>query len=239
MHTCAEGGSVVGKVAKQTVADATPTVNVVIIDDHEVVRCGLRQVVESSPHRLVGEAATAAKALAVCRQSRPDVVVLDVRLEDAKPGGAGASFELIGRIRQLLPHANVIVFSAFDHPGYVARAMAAGAHDFLVKGEPAEVIVDAIEGAAVGRTPRRATALRRVVGMMAHRSVVDDGDSPLTSRELQVLREIVAGLSNMEIAGQLSISVETVKEHVQNLLRKLAVNDRTQAAIWAIRQGLA
>lgn len=213
--------------------------NVVLIDDHEVVRCGLREVIGASPHRVVGEAATAAEGLALCRQRRPDVVVLDVRLEDTKPGGAGASFEVIGRIRQLLPHANVIVFSAFDHPGYVARAMAAGAHDFLVKGESSEAIVDAIEGAAVGRTPRRATALRRVVGMMANRSVVDDGDSPLTPRELQVLREIVAGLSNMEISGELSISVETVKEHVQNLLRKLAVNDRTQAAIWAIRQGRA
>lgn len=228
-----------GKVAKKAVADETPAVNVVIIDDHEVVRCGLRQVVEASPHRVVGEAATAADGLAICRQSRPDVVVLDVRLDDAKPGGAGGSFEVIGRIRQLLPHANVIVFSAFDHPGYVSRAMAAGAHDFLVKGEPAEVIIEAIEGAAVGRTPRRATALRRVVGMMANRSVVDDGDSPLTPRELQVLQEIVGGLSNLEISNELSISVETVKEHVQNLLRKLAVNDRTQAAIWAIRQGLA
>lgn len=228
-----------GEFAIKGRAEAAPPVNVVVIDDHEVVRCGLRQVIEASPHRIVGEAGTAADGLTLCRQARPDVVVLDVRLEDAKPGGAGTSFELIGRIRQVLPHANVIVFSAFDHPGYVAGAMAAGAHDFLVKGEPAEVILEAIEGAAVGRTPRRATALRRVVGMMANRTVVDDGDSPLTPREVQVLREIVNGLSNLEVSKELSISVETVKEHVQNLLRKLALNDRTQAAIWAIRQGLA
>lgn len=228
-----------GKVAKLPVVDPPTVVEVVVIDDHEVVRCGLRKMVESSPHRLVGEAATADEGLALCRQCHPNVVLLDVRLNDAKPGGARASFELIGRIRQVVPHANVVVLSAFDHPGYVARAMAAGAHDFLVKGESSAVIIDAIEGAAVGRTPRRATALRRVVGMMANRSVVDDGDSPLTTRELQVLREIVNGRSNLEIAGELSISVETVKEHVQNLLRKLAVNDRTQAAIWAIRQGLA
>ena len=90
-----------------------------------------------------------------------------------------------------------------------------------------------------GRPPERAAALRRTVGMMANRVMNDDGDSPLTPRESQVLTQIAHGLSNKEIAEVLAISVETVKEHVQNLLRKLAVNDRTQAAVWAIRQGLA
>lgn len=211
---------------------------VVVIDDHEVVRCGLREVIGGSSHQLVGEAATAGEGLQLCQSLAPHVVLLDIRFAEATAGTV-SSFELIAQIRATSPETRVVVFSAYDNPGYVSRAMAAGAHDYLLKGESAEVIIRAIESAAAGRPPERAAALRRTVGMMANRVMNDDGDSPLTPRESQVLAQIALGLSNKEIAEVLAISVETVKEHVQNLLRKLAVNDRTQAAVWAIRQGLA
>jgi len=214
-------------------------VRVVVIDDHEIVRHGLRQVFDDSLHEVVAEASTLADGLKLCRQHKPDVVLLDVRLESVAPGRAGGSFEVISQIRQLSPQTRVVVFSGYDHPSYIARAVAAGAHDYLLKGESTATIIDAVEGAACDRQPPRATSLRRVVGMMANRGPLDDDDSPLTSRESQVLRQIALGLSNKEIAETLAISVETVKEHVQNLLRKLAVNDRTQAAVWAIRQGIA
>ena len=218
--------------------DQSGPVRIVVIDDHEVVRCGLRSVVEDTPHRIVAEASTLEDGLRVCRTLQPDVVLLDIRVDAAMSGTAGGSFELIGQIRMVAPETRVVVLTAFENPGYVARAMAAGAHDYVLKGETSDGILGAIEDAAAGRPPVRATNLRRIVGMMAGRVASDDGDSPLTSRESQVLRQIALGLSNREIAETLAISVETVKEHVQNLLRKLALNDRTQAAVWAVRQGV-
>ena len=227
------------KQLTQESANVQQGCDVVVIDDHEIVRYGLREMLKDSPHRLVGEAATAEEGLAQCREHRPSVVMVDVRIGDSPTSGEGGTLELVSKIRQVARQARVVVFTAFDHPGYVAAALAAGAHDYLLKGEASEVILDAIAGAAAGLPPRRATSLRRVVGMMANRVDRADIDSPLTPRESQVLVEIASGLSNIEIAETLSISVETVKEHVQNLLRKLAVSDRTQAAVWAIRQGLA
>lgn len=211
-------------------------VGVVVIDDHELVRLGVQEILRGTAHTVVGEASNAADALAVCSSLAPRVVLLDIRFDQQ---ASGSSFELIGQIRQISPHTRVIVFSAYDHPGYVARAMASGAHDYLLKGASADEVIRAIEAAAAGQPSERASGLRRVVGMMANRAEVENGDCPLTPRETQVLKEIALGLSNKEIAEALSISVETVKEHVQNLLRKLAVNDRTQAAVWAIRQGIA
>jgi DNA-binding NarL/FixJ family response regulator len=207
-------------------SDSSQSVRVVVIDDHEVVRCGLRRVAEGASHHIVGEACTLEDGLQVCRTQKPDVVLLDIRVDrvDAMSSdAAGGSFELIGQIRVVSPETRVVVLTSFDNPGYVARAMAAGAHDYVLKGESAAGIIEAIEDAAAGRPPVRATNLRRIVG---------------TARESQVLRQIALGLSNREIAETLAISVETVKEHVQNLLRKLALNDRTQAAVWAVRQGV-
>jgi DNA-binding NarL/FixJ family response regulator len=211
-------------------------VDVLVVDDHEVVRRGLAVVFEQSQAKIVGEAATASEAIRLCRKLKPDVVLLDVRLEESRNGEAG-SFDLLQRIRSVSPGTKVVCFSAFDNPTYVARAVAGGAHDYLLKGESAEAILEAVEGAAAGRMPARAGSMRRVAGIMTNRRTIEQGDSPLTPRESQVLRQISLGLSNKEIAETLSISVETVKEHVQKLLRKLAVSDRTQAAVWAVRRG--
>ena len=92
--------------------------------------------------------------------------------------------------------------------------------------------------AAAGRAPSRTGELKRIAGAMKIRQTLDDDDVPLTQRETQVLRHVALGLSNREIGRSLEISVETVKEHVQNILRKIAVSDRTQAAVWAVRKGL-
>jgi DNA-binding NarL/FixJ family response regulator len=131
------------------------------------------------------------------------------------------------------------MFSAYENPTYVARSVSAGAHDYLVKTATRTEIVAAIARAAEGSAPARTGALRRVAGEMAKREAPTDARLPLTPRETQVLRHVAMGLSNKEIADSLEISVETVKEHVQNLLRKVSLADRTQAAVWAIRQGLA
>jgi DNA-binding NarL/FixJ family response regulator len=229
----------VANTLKQSAPAAQAGCDVLVIDDHEVVRFGLREILADSPHRLIGEAADSATGLTLCRELQPSVVLLDVRLGNASTRGPGGTLELISSLRKVSRKTRVVIFTAFDHQAYVAEAVAAGAHDYLLKGASAEEIVDAIAGAAVGLPPRRATTLRRAVGMMANRAEVDDIDSPLTLRESQVLTQIANGLSNVEIADALTISVETVKEHVQNLLRKLALSDRTQAAVWAVRRGLA
>jgi len=131
------------------------------------------------------------------------------------------------------------MFTAFDNPTYIARAVAAGAHDYILKSCSRDELLDSIMNAASGQIPVRAGELRRVATTMSNRVATPDPDIPLTQREMQVLRHVALGLSNKEIAQSLTISVETVKEHVQNILRKLAVSDRTQAAVWAVRRGLA
>jgi DNA-binding NarL/FixJ family response regulator len=205
---------------------------VLIADDHELVRKGLVSLFQGSPVKICGEAASDEEAVRQARKLKPDVVLLDVRLGEAD------GLDVVKRIRSAAPDARVVMLSAFDNPTYVARAVAAGAHDYLLKTVSRDELIAAVEGAAAGETPARVGELRRMAGQMASRERSKNKDVSLTPRETQVLRLIAMGLSNQEIADALEISVETVKEHVQNLLRKLALGDRTQAAVWALRHGL-
>lgn len=130
------------------------------------------------------------------------------------------------------------MLSTYDNPTYVARSVALGATDFVLKGSTRQELVDVITRAASGDEPLDTSVLRRVKRVMRRRHEREDDGIPLTNRELQVLRHVALGLSNREIGQSLGISIETVKEHVQNILRKLDVNDRTQAAVWAVRRGV-
>jgi DNA-binding NarL/FixJ family response regulator len=208
-------------------------VKVLVVDDHDVVRHGVASLLKDSSARVCGEAATADEVLRQVRRLKPDVVLLDVRLGDRD------GLELVKKIRGAAPDSRVVMFSAFDNPTYVARAVSAGAHDYVVKTASRAEILAAITRAAAGEGPVRSGALKRVAGELAKREVPADANVSLTPRETQVLRHVAMGLSNQEIADALAISVETVKEHVQNMLRKVSLNDRTQAAVWAIRHGIA
>jgi DNA-binding NarL/FixJ family response regulator len=207
-------------------------IKVVIADDHEVVRRGLVSMLTGSDVKVVGEASNGDEAVRVTKKTKPDVALLDIRM----PGKDG--FEALGRIRADVPSVRCVMFSAHDNPTYIARAVAAGAHDYILKTSTRSEIIQAITGAAAGEAPVRSGELRRIATTMGNRLATPDPDVPLTQRETQVLRHMALGLSNKEIAQSLSISVETVKEHVQNTLRKLVVGDRTQAAVWAVRRGL-
>lgn len=209
-----------------------PPLAVLIADDHDVVRKGLVSLFEGSGVRICGESNSLEDAVKQAKKLKPDVVLLDVRFGDAD------GLEAIRRIRSAAPQSRVVMFSAFDNPTYVARAIAAGAHDYLLKTAGREEVLTAVQGAAAGEPPTRSGQLRRMAGQMARRETAENLGVPLTPRETQVLRLITMGLSNQDIGDALTISVETVKEHVQNLLRKLSVNDRTQAAVWALRHGL-
>lgn len=208
------------------------SVRLLIADDHEVIRTGLITLLQGSGIEVVGQAATGKETVKLAEQLKPDVVLLDIRMPD------GDGLSTLEKLRQKVPSTKVVMLSTYDNPTYVARAVALGAADFVLKGATREAIIETIKAAAAGESPSRSGELRRVASTMKIRQVVDDDEVPLTQRETQVLRHVALGLSNKEIGRSLEISVETVKEHVQNILRKIAVNDRTQAAVWAVRKGL-
>ena len=208
------------------------SIRVLVADDHEIVRRGLKSVFKDSEICIVGEATDAAEAVTLAVTQRPDVVTLDVRL------GAGDGLDAIKAIREANPDTRIVMLSSFDSPTYIARAVSAGASDYVLKTASRQAIVEAVTNAARNTPPARSGEFRRIASSMANKTVPDDIDVPLTPRETQVLRLVAMGLSNQEIADSLGISIETVKEHVQNLLRKLSLGDRTQAAVWAIRHGI-
>jgi DNA-binding NarL/FixJ family response regulator len=208
------------------------SVRLLIADDHEVIRTGLATLLEGSDIEIVGQATTGKEAIKLAEQLKPDVVLLDIRMPD------GDGLAALEKLRAKVPNSRVVMLSTYDNPTYIARAVALGASDFVLKGSTREALIETIMTAAAGESPSRAGELRRIAGAMKVRQVVDDDEVPLTQRETQVLRHVALGLSNKEIGRSLEISVETVKEHVQNILRKIAVNDRTQAAVWAVRKGL-
>jgi DNA-binding NarL/FixJ family response regulator len=142
------------------------------------------------------------------------------------------------KLRAKVPESKIVMLSTYDNPTYIARAVALGASDYVLKGASREDIIATIVATVKGESPSRTGELKKIAATMKVRQVVDDDDVPLTQRETQVLRHVALGLSNREIGRSLEISVETVKEHVQNILRKIAVSDRTQAAVWAVRKGL-
>lgn len=209
-------------------------VKVLVVDDHEVVRTGLASLLAGSNVKIVAEAATSAEAVKLANKHKPDVILLDIRMPD------GDGLDAMPKIKKAAPNASVVVLSTYDNPTYVARAVASGASDYILKGASRSELLTAINAAADGKSPSAVGELGRVAGSMAKKNTVDidDGEIALTNRETQVLRHVALGLSNKEIAHALEISIETVKEHVQNILRKIAVTDRTQAAVWAVKKQL-
>lgn len=203
-----------------------------IADDHAVVRAGLRSMVAGSDIEIVAEASNGNEAFELASSHSPDVAMLDVRM----PATDGIA--CLGRLRAELPDLPVLMFSAYDNPTYIARAVALGAVGYLVKTATKDVILSAIRRAANQESIWTREELRRVTGALSTPRVAVDLEVPLTKRESEVLKQLALGLSNKEIALALSISYETVKEHVQHILRKVGVSDRTQAAVWAVRKGL-
>lgn len=207
-------------------------IKVLVADDHEVVRRGLITLFQNTEIKIVGEAANGKEAVDQTIKCKPDVVLMDIRMPESD------GLEAIERLRKKAPTIPIVVLSTYDNPTYVARSAALGAFDYVLKGSPRKELIGAITRAARGDNPTESSMLRRVKSTMAMKREGVDEEMPLTERETQVLRHIALGLSNREIARSLEISVETVKEHVQNLLRKINCTDRTQAAVWAVRNEL-
>lgn len=208
------------------------SIKLLIADDHEVVRAGLKTLLAGTDIKVVAEASSGEQAVRLALKHDPDVVLMDIRMPD------GDGLNALGRIKLDRPNMPVLILSTYDNPTYVARAVALGANGFLLKGTSKDKLLEAIKAAAQGQNVWTRDELRRVTGALATPRLAADVEVPLTQRESEVLRQLAFGLTNKEIALALHISYETVKEHVQHILRKIGVSDRTQAAVWAVRKGL-
>jgi len=207
-------------------------IKLVIADDHEVVRTGLKALLADTEISVVAEVESGQEVVKYALENDPDVVLLDIRMPD------GDGLTALGRIKLDKPEMPVLILSTFDNPTYVARAVALGASGYLLKGCSRDELITAIRQAAAGESAWTRDELRRVTGALATPRLATDVEVPLTQRESEVLRQLAYGLTNKEIAQTLNISYETVKEHVQHILRKIGVSDRTQAAVWAVRKEL-
>ncbi len=210
------------------------TIRLLVADPQPVTRAGLVAFFGGSDVEIVDFAETAEQTVAKALSVSPDVVMLDATFPD------GSGFDAVQELRKAGFTGRVVFFLASDRRPDVARAAAVGADARLLKTASQTEVVSLVRELALATTPEAAQKysgdLRRVRRVMRLRQV--DPLSPLTARETQVLRHITLGLSNKEIAFSLKLSVDTVKEHVQNILRKLEVNDRAQAAVWAVRNKL-
>ena len=208
------------------------SVSLLIAEDHEIVRNGLVRLLKDSEINIVGEASNGDEAVEGTLKHSPDVVLMDIRMKGTD------GLQALEQIREKSPNTRVVMLSTYDNPTYVARSAALGADEYLLKGSSREQLIDGIQRVAKGEPLSNESIMRRVRDAMSRRREGLGDEVPLTNRETQVLRHVALGLSNREIGRSLGISVETVKEHVQNILRKINASDRTQAAVWAVKRNL-
>jgi NarL family two-component system response regulator LiaR len=229
--------------------DPEGRIRVLIVDDHAVVRQGLRSFLElqddvshgdlsTLPIEVVGEAANGVEAVDLARRLQPDVVLLDLVMPEMD------GFEATPKIIEHSPRSSVIILTSFGEEDKVFPAIRAGAHGYLLKDIAPEDLVQAVRDAHLGQVqlhPEVARTLMSAVAAKEEPATASRATLPedLTERELEVLRLIAGGLNNREIAERLVISDKTVKTHVSSILGKLHLGDRTQAAIYAWRHGLA
>ena len=208
-------------------------IRLLIADDQEVLRSGVKAMLAGTEIKVVAEAATGQAAVKYALEHEVDVVLLDVRMPD------GDGLTALGRMKLDKPDLPVLMFSGYDNPMYVARAVALAASGYLLKDCTRDALLSAIRRAAAGENIFTRSELRRTTGALSTPRLAADVEVPLTQREGEVLRQLAKGLTNKQIAEVLHIGYETIKEHVQHILRKIGVTDRTQAALWAIRKELA
>ncbi len=212
-------------------------VRVLIVDDDDLMRAGLRGVLASDPAiEVVGEASDGRDAVYRTRLVRPDVVLMDIRMPDLD--GIAATRELLAAF----PQVRVMIVTTFDQDDYIFGALRAGASGFLLKRSRPEELVGAIHTVAAGDSLLAPSVTSRVIERMASQPAADlAGDArldELTPREREVLVLVARGLSNAEIAAELVVEESTIKTHVRRVLAKLGARDRVQAVIFAYESGL-
>jgi NarL family two-component system response regulator LiaR len=217
-------------------ARSAAEIRVVLVDDHALYRGGLREALETRGVEVVGEASEGTSAIQVVRDVAPDVVLMDVSM----PGLSG--IESTMRIRAVAPTAQVIMLTVSADERDVEEAIFAGARGYVLKDAPVEEIHAAVRAAAVGESllsPRiAADILERIRADLGRPALPEEARAELTEREREVLSLVAQGRDNTQIADELFVSVQTVKNHVSNILAKLEVQNRVQAAVQAIQRRL-
>ena len=203
---------------------------IIIADDHQVVRRGLTLTINAEKDmRVVGEAQNGAGVLALIKKHKPDVVLMDLQMPEM------TGVDALKQIRPEYPDLPILILTSFTDDAHVFAALRAGASGFLLKEMNGDDLVAAIRGAAQGKPQLHPDIAKR---LMARAPMPDDPFDSLTERERGILKLLAKGKSNKEIAGDLSLTEMTVKGYVSDLFVKLGVNDRTQAALMAVRYGL-
>jgi len=208
-----------------TTLETTKKIRIVVVDDQAVVRQGFVSLINTvADMEVIAEGTNGQQAIELYREHQPDVMLIDLRM----PVLTGV--EAIAAIRKEFPGARMIVLTTYDGDEDIYRSLQAGAQGYLLKDVFFEDLEEAIRKVHAGS--------RRIPSVVAERLAERMSGSDLTGRELEVLQQIVAGRSNKEIGSQLNISEATVKSHINNILSKLGVSDRTQAATTALQRGL-
>ena len=203
---------------------------IIIADDHQVVRRGLTLTIDAEKDmRVVGEAQNGAGVLALIKKHKPDVVLMDLQMPEM------TGVDALEQIRPEYPDLPILILTSFTDDAHVFAALRAGASGFLLKEMNGDDLVAAIRGAAQGKPQLHPDIAKR---LMARAPMPDDPFDSLTERERGILKLLAKGKSNKEIASKLSLTEMTVKGYVSDLFVKLGVNDRTQAALMAVRYGL-
>jgi DNA-binding NarL/FixJ family response regulator len=207
------------------------SIRILIAEAREVVRRGLFEICSKNGMEVIGDVARCDNLAALALKLQPEILIADPRL----PGGD--CLEVLERIKQDSPSIRILLLADDDAPTLVGRARGIGVSDYLTLQVSVPILVESIQRAARGEIAASGSLLHAFKEKMLRPRTEQETQTPLTERELQVLRHVAHGLSNREIGGSLGISIETVKEHVQNILRKIDVKDRTQAAVWAVKGG--
>ena len=219
-----------------TTDDEPRDVRVLLVDDHDLFRTGLRNLLEGQGMRIIGEAASGSEALRIVRETAPDVVVMDLNM----PGMNGV--EATRHMSRDAPLTRVIVLTVSDQEQDVMHAILAGACGYLLKDASIQELMQGLEAAAVGESlisPHIAgKVLQHVRATTASPDAAATIRAELSDREIQVLKLIANGKDNAMIAGELHISPKTVKNHISNILMKLQMENRIQAAVYAVRSGI-
>ncbi len=223
------------------VAATGDKIRVLIVDDHAVVRQGLRMFIEmQNDMEVVGEGATGLEAVELAARLSPDVILLDLMMPQMD------GVEATRKILEGAPHSRVLILTSFGEDDKVFPAIRAGAQGYLLKDIQPRDLVRAVREAFQGKAQLHPDIARRLMSAISRDMPPQEQEPPSLSTELQVLTErerevldfIARGLSNREIAAEMVISEKTVKTHVSNILDKLGLEDRTRAAIWALKHGL-
>ncbi|HEM61868.1 MAG TPA: response regulator transcription factor [Chloroflexi bacterium] len=211
------------------------TISVLLADDHVLVRQGTRELLEREGDlEVVGEAGDGEEAVALAVDLRPDVVIMDI----AMPKLSG--IEATRRIKSAQPDSAVLILSAYDDDQYVFALLEAGAAGYLLKDVPAQELVEAIRAVHAGESILHPAIARKVINRFAsplHEVATGIESDELTEREMEVLKLAAKGMTNMEIAKALSLSVRTVQGHLSNIFSKMQVGSRTEAVIQALGKG--